>query len=238
MSADDTTTRARLIELLGVDQMSTRTIRAFLSPDVRVVGLALGLTGVGMVSPDGITRTLPTAITERMTAPERARAVFNVKANAWGATGRATLTVLQAYPPTRTSQAYLVGELGGAVRAMLAEHERVWVEVPPELLRIYACGTRKALREDVLVDARRGGSTATDPVQADAWWLRSIGRHLIEGRPMQLVSPEPYRDEVVAWILSERPDIAQLVQRIAAERHAAAATAREIEEIDGQLRML
>lgn len=102
---------------------------------------------------------------------------------------RAALDDLPAIPDLVAVEGYSMGakgraitglaELGGVVRFDLWRSEVRWVDVPPANLKIFATGSGQADKYAVVCAARdRLGYGGTQPDEADAAWLRELGRHL------------------------------------------------------------
>lgn len=143
----------------------------------RVLGLDASLVRTGVAMPDGSTdvwrpRKLRGAerldwIAARLTAALDATQphLVSLEGYAYGARGRAV---------------YNIGELGGIIRWILWTRQVPLIEVPPAVLKKFATGRGNAPKEDVVVAAAKVGTVVRYDDEADAWFLRAIGRQLMD----------------------------------------------------------
>lgn len=146
-------------------------------PRIRIAGLDLSLTSTGLALPDG---TLHTITSKHRGIPRvidlRNQITYALGAQDYLDIAGVDLVVIEGYSfSSRNSQAHALGELGGAVRVALHEHDVPWVEISPATLKKYACGKGNAPKDQVLVAAvQRLGVTPANSDEADAAWLRAM----------------------------------------------------------------
>lgn len=90
------------------------------------------------------------------------------------------LVIIEGYDPHPRGYLALVraAELGGMVRAGLVELNVPFLDVPPSTLKKFACGKGNAPKPDIIEAARAAGANPTSDDEADAFWLRQLGRTL------------------------------------------------------------
>lgn len=140
-----------------------------------VIGLDLSLRHTGIADVDAATVTIDSD-------PRRGfdrlgfivAAVFEV-ISAWELVD---LVAIEGYSMGSTgAHAHELGELGGIIRWELRYADIAWVDVPPATLKKYATGNGRAGKPEVIANAReRLGYDGFDDNEADALWLRAIGR--------------------------------------------------------------
>lgn len=152
---------------------------------MNVVGLDLSLTATGIATEAG-TEVLRTDLRgcERLAALQTmvlpACGCFH-NADGWQADPYddrlADLIVLEDYAYSRANQAHQIGELHGVIRLALHEAEIPVALVAPTARAKYATGSGRAGKAEVLAAAiRRLGYDGHDDNEADALWLREMGR--------------------------------------------------------------
>lgn len=139
-----------------------------------IVGLDLSLTATGVATPSG-----PCLVT-----PGKRRGMERlqyIRERVLSLAGGAELVVIEGYSyHSRSSRAHKLGELGGVVRLALWEEGIPYLDVPPSSLKRFATGSGNASKGLVLVEAvKRLGYPGADDNEADALWLREIGRHIL-----------------------------------------------------------
>ena len=168
----------------------------------RVLGLDLSCTSTGVALPTGRTLAL------------RPQASLSVAARLhWiaGAIARIAriyepdVAVLEGYSlhsPGVLSTIRLA-EVGGAVRLMLHERSVPYMEITPAQLKRYATGNGAAPKDRMVAAAFAAGGEPGNHDQADAWLLRALAIHGLDGEDL-LAGSQPDRRktrlEVVASI--------------------------------------
>lgn len=163
----------------------------------RIVGIDLSLTATGLAHHRVQTVTI------RPTTDGIAR-LFEVRGRVSAYIRGADLVVIEGYSYASRHHAHQLGELGGAVRMMLHYLDVPWVDVAPATLKKYATGKGNAGKDDMLAEAiRRLGYDGADHNQADALWLREMGRSYY-GHPDAVGLPAKHREalDTIDW-----PDI-------------------------------
>lgn len=85
--------------------------------------------------------------------------------------------------PTHAHGAGITGMVQGIVRLALLQAGRPYVTVPAATLKKFATGKGTATKADMRMSLyQRTGLDVRDDNQADAWWLRELGLHLL-GQP-------------------------------------------------------
>jgi Holliday junction resolvasome RuvABC endonuclease subunit len=147
-----------------------------------VIGLDLSLRATGVALPD---RT--STIRAKGSGMERLRFIRD---HVVDLTADADLVVIEGYAYAARQQAHQIGELGGVVRYALWTNHIAYMDVPPSTLKKFATGNGSANKYAVLAAAvRRLGYDGTDDNEADAIWLREIGRQLLP-HPAAIAMPK------------------------------------------------
>ena len=76
-----------------------------------------------------------------------------------------------------------LGEVGGVIKALLAERRVPYVTVPPVLVKKFATGRAFATKEMMVRAAAEHGAVVSDDNQADAFFLARIARAWHVGGP-------------------------------------------------------
>lgn len=141
----------------------------------KVVGLDPSLTATGVASTSGQTRLLRPG---KRRGPER---LVWIRENILSLVSGAELVVVEGYSyGSQHSHAHALGELGGVVRVALFEAGIPYLDIPPSTLKKYATGKGNAKKELVLVEAvKRLDYPGANDNEADALWLRAIGREVL-----------------------------------------------------------
>jgi Holliday junction resolvasome RuvABC endonuclease subunit len=164
--------------------------------DLRLVGVDLSLTSTGLaigeVCSDGV-QVRTRRVTSKFFGVER---LFDLREQLRPLVGDAFLVVIEGYAfnvGTRgkkdervgiPSHAHALGEVGGVVRLDLFDHGRLYVDVPPAVLKRYATGAGNASKDRVYGEAiRRLNYTGSSKDEADALWLLAMGLEYV-GRPL------------------------------------------------------
>lgn len=100
----------------------------------------------------------------------------------------ADIIVLEGYAFSRPEQAHYLGELGGVVRCGLFEANRIYVDVQPSSLKMFATGKGNAKKDEVLAEAiRQLGYLGYDNNVSDALWLLELTRAQYSGEKVSEV---------------------------------------------------
>jgi crossover junction endodeoxyribonuclease RuvC len=146
-----------------------------------VVGLDLSLTATGVVDASGRAQTVPGKLPAKASALAQAQRLVRIRDAVLAACAGAELVVIEGYAYGRAQQAHQLGELGGVIRVALTDAGIRWVEVSPAQVKQYATGKGNASKDAMIIAAVKAGADITTNDQADAWWLRSIGLHVVTG---------------------------------------------------------
>jgi Holliday junction resolvasome RuvABC endonuclease subunit len=182
---------------------------------VNVLGLDLSLTGTGVATPDGGTRTLHTVLR----GLDRLRFLRSeIRELADPADGTVDLVAIEGYSmgtQRQASHAHALGELGGVIRLMLHDLGVPTVDIPPASVKKYATGKGNANKNDMLLAAvKRLNYEGNSNDEADALWLRAMTLdHYCDGEARLLndvvVLPAAHRAalDAIAW-----PELAPAVR--------------------------
>lgn len=102
------------------------------------------------------------------------------------------LVVIEAYGTRFIQTAYAMGHVHCLVDEMLAANDVPSVKVPPTRLKQYATGRGRVPKYEMEATATLNGWRPSDDStddEADAWWLRAIGRHLLGEPVVPLTGP-------------------------------------------------
>lgn len=145
----------------------------------RVLGLDVSANATGLALPSGRCETFRPRTTD---VGERLRRI-SAHIAAVLAESRPEVAVIEGYAHHARGALSTIrlAEVGGAVRLALRSACVPWVEVPPMKLKRFAAGTGAATKDLVVGAAREAGAVVEDDNQADAWWLRAMGRLGIDG---------------------------------------------------------
>jgi crossover junction endodeoxyribonuclease RuvC len=110
----------------------------------------------------------------------------------------ADLIVIEGYAFAAANQAHQLGELGGVVRIALADRDKTVVVIPPASLKLYATGSGKAKKDEVLAAAIRSlGYDGHNHNTADALWLLEMARAKYSGA--SLTEPKTRALSKLTW---------------------------------------
>lgn len=197
---------------------------------MRVIGLDLSLTAIGVAYPDGDTEVLCAPDRRRKRGEHRTYADNMARLDWLEAEiidritlARADLVVIEGYSRGSRNGREEAGELSGPLQLHCWRNGIPTVHVvgkkqpspgvPPTLVKQFACNDRSADKPKMAVTASRAGWTGESHDAADAWWLRQMGLYAAcrQAAPIGELHDVPhtaYRDEAVAkviWpVLSER----------------------------------
>jgi Holliday junction resolvasome RuvABC endonuclease subunit len=87
-----------------------------------------------------------------------------------------SFVAMEGYSYGSTGRVFELGEVGGVIKALLAERGIPYVVVPPVLVKKFATGNAFARKEDMLLAAQARGCAFVDDNQADAFFLAHIAR--------------------------------------------------------------
>lgn len=80
-----------------------------------------------------------------------------------------------------SSSVYMLGELGGVIRDVLAPHVDTMIEIQPTALKVFACGHGKGSKDDVARGLRKFGPPPfKSDNQSDAFGLLMIGACILK----------------------------------------------------------
>lgn len=155
----------------------------------RVIGLDLSLTATGVASEHGLHTIRSKALGDGL--PERAARVEGIVSGVrhavtgvspWLFTDPPELVVIEAPAFSRTTgHHHDRSGLWWLVIDRLRSLDIPVVEVPPTSLKKFATGRGNADKGDVrLACYKHAGLEVRDDNQADAYWLRQIGLHLLD----------------------------------------------------------
>lgn len=138
---------------------------------MNIVGLDLSLRQTGIAYPDGSTATIHSS----KRGVERLDDLVGAIEAEVSSNDGPDLVVIEGYSFNSRNSGEHLGELGGVVRLTLWRAGIPFIEVPPAVVKKYACGKGNATKEAVLVAAvRRSNKEMVHTDEADAWWLRAL----------------------------------------------------------------
>lgn len=143
--------------------------------DVLAMGLDLSMVATGVARVWGDTRT----ITPKAPSKEPARRLQEIvyRLDVWLSNDKPDVVVIEGYSPGGPGGPWTMirlGELGGAIRVRLFEHDIPFVEVPPSSLKHFATGDGRAKKPEMVAAAQARGAEVANDNEADAWWLRMV----------------------------------------------------------------
>ena len=83
---------------------------------------------------------------------------------------------IEGYAYDSIHRAFDLGEVAGTVKLALVEHRVGYVTVPPVTLKLYATGSSRAEKGDMIAAAVALGAQPADDNQADAFFLAHLAR--------------------------------------------------------------
>jgi Holliday junction resolvasome RuvABC endonuclease subunit len=91
--------------------------------------------------------------------------------------------------PTHANGAGITGMVQGIVRLVLLEARLPYIAVTAATLKKFATGRGTATKADMRMELyKRAGLDVRDDNQADAWWLRELGLHILDQQTISLPS--------------------------------------------------
>lgn len=159
-----------------------------------VAGLDLSLTSTGIACTDGRTLTLNTGLmgTDRLRF---------LRDGIVAAVRDADHVIVEGPAYNRPQGMHALGQLAGVIYLALDAAGLRWTLVAPSVVKKYATGRGTATKNEVLVAAvKRLGYDGSSDDEADALWLRAVGREL-SGHPL-LVVPATHRAAIAKVTLS------------------------------------
>lgn len=156
------------------------------SPTTSVFGCDPSTKRIGLARPDGSTVSIRAraGADDPIRRRHELRSAVRLEIRRWP---EATLLVVEGYAlgavPGRLALVRL-GEIGGAVRDEAFEAGLDVVEVSPASVKVEATGNGNASKAAVVAAAVAAGGAPRNDDEADAWWLREIGRRALTGAPL------------------------------------------------------
>jgi crossover junction endodeoxyribonuclease RuvC len=150
--------------------------------DVLAMGLDLSTVATGVARVWGETRTIKPKATSKEPARRLQEIVYRL--DAWLAMDKPDVAVIEGYSPGGPGGPWTMlrlGELGGAIRVRLFEHDIPFVEVAPSSLKHFATGNGKASKADMVEAAQYRGAGVANDNEADAWHLRRVALAFYSG---------------------------------------------------------
>lgn len=145
------------------------------------VDQSLNATGICVISDDGVVvRTLLTV--EHKVGGKTDAKLLGIRRAVISALSEARFAALEGYAYDSIHRAFDLGEVAGTVKTALFEHEIPYVVVPPVTLKLFATGTTRASKEDMIAAAKASGvDPGDDDNRADALFLARVARAMLLG---------------------------------------------------------
>lgn len=159
----------------------------------RVVGLDLSLTGTGVATADSRLLTIRSHPGGE-TVADRVERLTDIAATISDHLDGADMVVIEgpAYSQQAQPGHHLRAGLWWWVADLACAHDAEVIEVTPSALKKFATGRGNATKADMRVALlQRTGEDIRDDNQADAYWLRQIGLHLL-GDPTAIPLPRTH----------------------------------------------
>lgn len=159
---------------------------------MKVVGLDLSLTSSGVATADGRLLTVPSEA-GGFSVGERALRVARLRAQIEGYLGGVDMVVMEgpAYSRQQQSGHHLRAGLWWMVAVTARTMAGEVIEISPSALKKFATGSGRATKVDMCTAVHRHtGKYVSDDNQADAFWLRQVGLHIL-GDKSALKLPSP-----------------------------------------------
>lgn len=147
---------------------------------IPVVGLDPSLTGLGLATPEGLSTISSKPAGDAIDA--RAQRIVTMADAVASRIPDDSLVVIEgpAYSRQLGAGHHLSAGLWWVLAVELAHRGHTLVEVSPSALKKFATGKGNATKADMRMALyQRTGLDLRDDNQADAWWLRQVGLHLI-----------------------------------------------------------
>ena len=137
---------------------------------MKIIGLDLSITATGVATADDRTFTV------RTRAKDGTHRLNVIQAAIEPVLDGVDLAVIEGPGRFLGNTGHIIGEVHGAVKALLNANGIQHVAVSPASLKSYATGNRSADKVAMIWAAfERGGIKFTDDNECDAWWLRHTG---------------------------------------------------------------
>ena len=137
---------------------------------------SLNATGVCVVSDDGTVQILRTVRHEVGGVSDIK--LLNIRRSVISAISGVRFACLESYSYDSIHRAFDLGEVAGTVKVALLENSVQYLAVPPVTLKLFATGSTRASKEDMVQRAREEGVALVDndDNQADALFLARIAQ--------------------------------------------------------------
>lgn len=159
---------------------------------IPVVGLDPSLTGLGLATPDGLSTISSKPAGDQIAA--RAERLVTMADKVARRIPDDSLVVIEgpAYSRQLGAGHHLSAGLWWVLAVELTHRGHALIEVSPSALKKFATGKGNATKPDIRMALyQRAGLDVRDDDQADAWWLRQVGLHLV-GDPDALSLPKTH----------------------------------------------
>ena len=166
-----------------------------------VVGLDPSLTGLGLATPDGLSTI--SSKPAGATIAARAERIVTMADAVARRIPESSLVVIEgpAYAAQAQAGVHLRAGLWWVLAVELTHRGHTLVEVAPTALKKFATGKGNATKPDIRMALyQRAGLDVRDDNQADAYFLRQVGLHLV-GDPDALPLPKAHL-AVLAGVLT------------------------------------
>ncbi|HEV2071073.1 MAG TPA: hypothetical protein VGR26_14885 [Acidimicrobiales bacterium] len=150
---------------------------------IRVLGLDIASRCTGVALPNGRTLTIK-ARTQTNPGPGRMDEQL-VELRRLTANAAPEIAAIEGYSMggLRGLASQRLAETGGIIRWALWRRGVPFLEIPPSTLKVYATGSGRADKDDMVAVAVEGGADVDDHDQADAWLCRAFLLHAV-GQPV------------------------------------------------------
>lgn len=140
------------------------------------VDQSLNATGVCVVSAEGVVESLSTIA--HATGGASDVKLLSIRRAVISAISSARFACLEGYSYDSIHRAFDLGEVAGTVKVAFLEHHVSYLVVPPVTLKLFATGSTRASKEDMIRAARKLGAAVAeaDDNQADAFFLARVAR--------------------------------------------------------------
>jgi len=134
---------------------------------------SLNATGLCLIGEGGDVRTVTTADPGDRRDGER---LAHIRSVVDGMLLLVTAAAVEGYSYASVGRVFELGEVGGVIKALLAERRVPYVTVPPVLVKKFATGLAFATKEAMLRAAATCGASVSNDNEADAFFLARIAR--------------------------------------------------------------
>ena len=143
------------------------------------VDQSLNATGICVLDEDGGIRSLLT-VKHKVGGASDVKLV-RIRKAVLSATSGAVFGALEGYSYDSIHRAFDLGEVAGTVKTVLCEHAIPYLVVPPVILKMFATGSTRAEKLDMVTAAKAKGALVLDDDQADAFFLAHVARAFVRG---------------------------------------------------------